>query len=118
LDKERQMIPPGAARRRRRTARAFPGVQPDVMMITARRNERRAGTEPLLQFKAQHAAIKFQRAFEVGDFQMHKGADSLLLTGSGDKVSRKASIFLAPASVNVHLTAKLFVLNRTCRILS
>ena len=23
------------------------------------------------QFKAQHAAIKFQRAFKVGDFQMH-----------------------------------------------
>ena len=37
------------------------------MMITARRNERRLRAKFLLQFKAQHAAIKFQRAIQVGD---------------------------------------------------
>ena len=41
------------------------------MMIAAGRNEGRARTQSLRQFKAQHAAIKFQRAFEVGHFKMH-----------------------------------------------
>ena len=61
----RQMIKSRAARQRRRTACAFPSVQSDVMMITTRRNERRARTKSLLQFKTQHAAIKCQRAIQV-----------------------------------------------------
>jgi hypothetical protein len=64
------MIQTRRARWRRRTARAFPGVQPDVVMITACRDERCLRAEPLPQFKTEHAAIKFQRAFEVGDFEM------------------------------------------------
>jgi hypothetical protein len=40
------------------------------MMITARRNERRLRAEPLHQFEAQHVAVKFQRAVEIGHFQM------------------------------------------------
>jgi hypothetical protein len=40
-------------------------------MVTARRDECRLRTKPLLQFKPQHAAIKFQCAIKVGDFQMH-----------------------------------------------
>ncbi len=40
-----------------------------MVMIAAGRNERRAG--PLLhQLEAEHAAIKSQRAFEVGDLEM------------------------------------------------
>ncbi len=76
-----QMIQSRAARRRWRTARALPRVQPDVMMIAARRNERRLRTKPLLQFKAQHVAIKFQRAFEVGDFQMHMADADVRIDG-------------------------------------
>ena len=40
-------------------------------MIATRRNERGLRAEFLLQFKTQDAAVKFQRAFEVGDFQMN-----------------------------------------------
>ena len=41
------------------------------MMITAGGDEGRLRAEPLLQFKSQHAAIKFQCALEVGHFQVH-----------------------------------------------
>ena len=61
---------PGGARRRRMAAFAFPGVEPDVMVIAAGRNERRTGAHPLHQLEAEHAAIKPQRAFEVGDLEM------------------------------------------------
>jgi hypothetical protein len=50
---------------------AFPGVQADVVVIAAGRNERRAGTQPLHQLKSQHAAIKSQRAIEIGDLEMN-----------------------------------------------
>ena len=61
---------PGGARRRRMAAFAFPGVEPDVMVIAAGRNERRAGAHPLHHLEAEHAAIEPQRAFEIGDLEM------------------------------------------------
>ena len=45
------------------------------MMITAGGNKGCLRAEALLQFKSEHAAIKFQRAFEVGHFQMHMTDD-------------------------------------------
>ena len=49
---------------------ALPGIQPDVVVIAARRNERRLVAVALHDLEAEHAAIKSQRAVEVGDFQM------------------------------------------------
>ena len=49
---------------------ALPGVEPDVMMIAAGGNERRAA-HPLHQLETEHAAIEVQRAIEIGDFEMH-----------------------------------------------
>ena len=40
------------------------------MMITTGRNERCLGTKPLLQFKSQHPAVKIQRPFQIGDFEV------------------------------------------------
>jgi hypothetical protein len=50
---------------------AFPGVQADVVVIAAGRNECRAGIHPLHQLKPEHAAIKSERAIEVGHFKMN-----------------------------------------------
>src|ERR1039458_8914135 len=59
------------SRRWRRTAFAFPRVQPDVVMVAASRNEGPLRAETLLQFKAEHLTIKFQRAFEIGHLKMN-----------------------------------------------
>ena len=50
---------------------AFPGIQPDMVVIAAGRNECRAGTEALHQLKSEHAAIKSERAIEIGDLEMN-----------------------------------------------
>jgi hypothetical protein len=50
---------------------AFPGVQTDVVVIAAGRNERRARTQALRHLKPQHAAIKSQRAIEIGHLEMN-----------------------------------------------
>ena len=49
---------------------ALPGVQSDVMMITAGGNESRSGIQPLHQLEPEHAAIKSKRAIEIGDLEM------------------------------------------------
>ena len=59
------------ARRRRRTARALPRVQPDVMMITARRQKHRLLPVTLHHLEAQHIAPEAKRTFELGHLQMH-----------------------------------------------
>src|SRR5258708_32678103 len=50
---------------------AFPGVQPDMVVIAAGRNECGTGAHPLRQFEAKHAAIEAERAIEIGDLEMH-----------------------------------------------
>src|SRR6266566_2485360 len=67
---DREMIEPGGPGRRRRSAQTLPGVERDVMMIAAGRDEGGAGS-PLGELEAQHAAIEFQRPLEIGDFEMH-----------------------------------------------
>src|SRR5258707_14275006 len=47
----------GGPRSRRMAILAFPGVQADVMVIAARRNERRARGQALHQLESQHTAI-------------------------------------------------------------
>ena len=49
---------------------AFPGVEADVVVIAAGRNERRAGAHPLHHLEAEHAAIEAERAIEIGDLEM------------------------------------------------
>src|SRR5438445_5000542 len=60
-----------SAGRRRMAAFTLPGVEPDVVVIAAGRNERCARAEPLHQLEAEHAAIKPERTIEVGDLQMN-----------------------------------------------
>ena len=64
------MIEPRRAGRRRRAALAFPGIQADVVMIAAGRDEGRLVAAPLHQFKAEHAAIKAERTLEIGDLEV------------------------------------------------
>src|SRR5713101_30048 len=67
---DREMIEPGGPGRRRRSAQTLPGVERDVMMIPAGRDEGGAGP-PLGELKTENAAIEFQRPLEIGDFEMH-----------------------------------------------
>ena len=64
------VVKAGCSRRRRRTTLAFPCIQPDVMVVAARRNKRRVASIALGQFKAQHTAIEPKSAFEVSRLEM------------------------------------------------
>ena len=59
------------ARRRRAAAFALPGVEADVVVIAASRNECRLAAEHLLQLETQHAAVEIQGALKVRDLEMH-----------------------------------------------
>ena len=63
------MIEPGGPRRRGRAALTLPGVEPDVVVVAARRDERRAGAA-LGELEAEHAAVEAQRALQIGDLEM------------------------------------------------
>jgi hypothetical protein len=58
---------------------AFPGIQPDVVVVAARRDECRVGAVALHQLEAEHAAIEAQRALEIGDLEMN-----MAYSGAGD----------------------------------
>ena len=49
---------------------ALPGVEADMVVIAAGRNERRTGTHPLHHLEAEHAAVEPERAIEIGDLEM------------------------------------------------
>jgi hypothetical protein len=59
----------GVARGRRRPAGAVPGVQPDVVVVAARRQEGRLGTH-VHDLEAQDVAVEGHGTFEVGDPQV------------------------------------------------
>lgn len=56
---------------RRRAPTTFPGIQPNVVVIAAGRDERRGWTEPLRELKAQHFAIEAQRPIQFCNPQMN-----------------------------------------------
>src|SRR5439155_9700287 len=68
---DREVIEAGGAGRRRRSAKALPGIERDVMMIAAGRYERGRIAAALRELEAEHAAIEAQRPFEIRDLQMH-----------------------------------------------
>src|ERR1051326_7931428 len=61
----------GRAGRRWMAALAFPGIEPDVVMIAAGGNESRLIAVALHDLKAEYAAIKAERAVEISDLQMN-----------------------------------------------
>jgi hypothetical protein len=65
------MVQPRRAGRRRLSSCAFPSVEADVMMITTGQQERRLRAEALRDFKAKPVAVKLQRTFQVGHFQVN-----------------------------------------------
>src|SRR6516225_12160538 len=65
------MVKPDRVRWRRRRAFALPNVEADMMMITTGRNKRRFASVTLLQLQPEHAAVKRECAFEIGNLQMH-----------------------------------------------
>jgi hypothetical protein len=67
----RHVVQPRRAWWRWGTPATFPRIQPDVVVVPARRHKRRLGAETLHEGKPQHVDVKGQRAFEVGDFQVH-----------------------------------------------
>src|SRR5262249_39115920 len=68
---DRGVIEAGRARRRRMAALALPGVEPDVVVIAAGRDEGGVGAPALLQLEAEHVAEEAERALEIGDLEMN-----------------------------------------------
>src|SRR3954451_9491128 len=60
----------GAARRWRPTA-ALPGIEADMVVVAAGRDERRLRRITLHQLETEHAAIEAERAIEIGDSEMN-----------------------------------------------
>ena len=65
------MIEAGRARWRRLAAVALPGVEPDVVVITASRDERCRVSHALHQLEAEDSTIEIQRALEIRHLQVH-----------------------------------------------
>ena len=67
---ERHVIQARRARRRRRTTLALPRVQPDVVVIPARREKDRVAPVSLRDLEPEHVAVEAQRPLEVGNTEM------------------------------------------------
>src|SRR4029078_12390475 len=67
---DRGVEQPGGARWWRLGRLALPGVEADMVVIAAGRNERGARTHALHHLKAEHAAVEPERAIEGGDLEM------------------------------------------------
>jgi len=93
------------SRRGRLPAEALPGVQPDVVVISPGRDERRGWTVSLRHLKPEHIAIEDQRAFEIRDFQVNV-ADAntrmhVLLRLRGSSCSASHARFGDPATLDL-----------------
>src|SRR5665213_916054 len=74
------MIEAGRAPGRRLAPAAFPGVEPDVVVVAAGRDKGGLGAIALNELEAEDAAIKGERAVEIGDLEVdmanaHAGID-------------------------------------------
>ena len=88
------MVQARGPRRRRRPAQALPGVQPDVVVVAARRDERRLRAVPLGDLEAEDAAVEPQRPLQVGDLQVDVADADLGIDRAG--VSRRRSWGVLP----------------------
>ena len=61
---------PRRAGRRRLSAAALPGVEADMVVVAAGRDEGRLAAVALHQFEAEHAAIEGEGAVEIGHLQV------------------------------------------------
>jgi hypothetical protein len=68
---DRVVVEAGAARGWRRPAGALPGVETDVVVVAAGREECRLTAEPLLQLEPEHIAVERERSVQVGNLEMH-----------------------------------------------
>src|SRR5260370_26455178 len=82
--KDRQMVETGAAARRRRTATALPGIEADMVVIAAGRNEGCLAATALGQRESEHAAVEGQRPVEIRDLEV----DVAYPDGSIDRMRR------------------------------
>src|SRR5882724_482025 len=67
----REMIKAGRALWRCRPIATLPGVESDVMMITARGNKGRFFAMALCELEPKNAAVKIERALQMSHLQMH-----------------------------------------------
>ena len=77
----REMIKSGGIRRRRRTAGTFPGVERNVMMISARREKHRVRPVARGDFKTEDVAIKLQRAVDLRNLEVYVANSNLRMYG-------------------------------------
>jgi hypothetical protein len=68
---QRQVIEPGCSWSRMRSAQTFPGIQPNVMVVSARRDECGSIAKAKHQFEAKHTAVEVERAIQIGDLQVN-----------------------------------------------
>jgi hypothetical protein len=67
---DRRVEEAGRPRRGWVAAARLPGVEADVVVVAAGRDERGFGAEALDQLEAEDAAVEVERPLEVGDFQV------------------------------------------------
>ena len=86
-----KVVQPGRVRRRRMTARAVPGVEPDVVVVAAGRQEcGRAHVDE--QVEAHQVAVKVDSLLQVGNLEMH--VSNARLCGQGIIAHGQTSGFL------------------------
>src|SRR5688572_17042233 len=61
----------GGARSGGTSSGALPGVEPDVVVVPARRHERSLAAHARLQLEAEHVAVEPNGTVEVGDLEMN-----------------------------------------------
>jgi len=66
-----EVVEAGGAARRRRTAGALPGVQPDMVVVAAGGQEGGLVAVVLHQFEAQHVAVEAHRAVKIRHLEVH-----------------------------------------------
>jgi hypothetical protein len=65
------MVEPCGTGRGRRTAKAFPRVEADVVMVSAGREEYGTPAVALGDLEAEHIAVEAERAIKIGDFEVN-----------------------------------------------